>query len=98
MKSRLLCIDDSIKADQIEFVSIVYPQWVKNGQQYTVRQVLENDGIVTGVLLNEVRNEPIYQKLLGRYQEPAFRLSRFVEVDESEAYVYSSEEFINFVE
>jgi hypothetical protein len=56
---------------------MVYPQWVKKGEEYTVRQVLENDGIVTGVLLEEVRNEEIYQQLLGRYQEPAFRLNRF---------------------
>lgn len=98
MKSRLICIDDSIKADQIEFVCMVYPEWVKKGQQYTVRQVLENDGIVTGVLLNEVKNDPIFQQLLGRYQEPAFRMSRFVEVEESEISVYSSEEITNFVE
>lgn len=75
--SRLVCVDDSIKFDQIVFVSEVYQQWVKKGEEYTVRQVLENDGIVTGVLLNEVVNEPIWQKLLGRYQEPAFRLNRF---------------------
>lgn len=96
MRSRLRCVDDSIKADQLEFVSVVYPQWVKKGEYYTVRQVLENDGIVTGVLLNEVRNEPIYQKLLGRYQEPAFRMSRFVE--EVSDYEYISEEIINFAE
>lgn len=98
MKSKLLCIDDSIKADQLEFVSMVYPQWVKKGKHYTIRQVLENDGIVTGVLLDEVRNEPIYQRLLGRDQEPAFRLSRFVEVTENEYSVTHSLEFTNFVE
>lgn len=98
MKSKLLCIDDSIKADQIEFVCMVYPEWVKKGQQYTVRQVLENDGIVTGVLLNEVKNDEIYQQLLGRYQEPAFRMNRFVEVTECEHSVYNSFEFTNFVE
>lgn len=98
MKSRLLCIDDSIKADQIEFVCMVYPEWVKKGQHYTVRQVLENDGIVTGVLLEEVKNDPIFQQLLGRYQEPAFRMSRFVEVTECEHSVYNSFEFTNFVE
>jgi tRNA uridine 5-carbamoylmethylation protein Kti12 len=98
MRSKLLCIDDSIKADQIEFVCMVYPQWVKKGEQYTVRQVLENDGIVTGVLLEEVKNEEIFQQLLGRYQEPAFRMSRFVEITECEHSVYSSLEFTNFVE
>ena len=95
MRSKLLCIDDSIKADQIEFVCMVYPEWVKKDCEYTIRQVLENDGIVTGVLLNEVRNEPIYQQLLGRYQEPAFRMSRFVEVEEV---AISSEEICTFAE
>jgi len=94
--SRLVCVDDSIKFDQIVFVSEVYQQWVKKGEEYTVRQVLENDGIVTGVLLNEVVNEPIWQKLLGRYQEPAFRLNRFAEIDEE--VVEYSEEFANFAE
>jgi hypothetical protein len=98
MKSRLLCIDDSIKADQIEFVCMVYPQWVKKGEEYTVRQVLENDGIVTGVLLEELLNDPIYQKLLGREQEPAFRLNRFVEITACKNSVCNSFEFTNFVE
>lgn len=80
--SRVRCIDDSIKADQILLVSRVYQEWVKKDQVYTVREVLDNDGIVTGLLLNEVVNDPIPQELLGgRWQEPAFRVSRFVEED-----------------
>ena len=83
--SRVVCIDDSIKADQILLVSRVYQEWVKKGCEYTIREVLDNDGIVTGVLLNEIVNDPIPQELLGgRWQEPAFRVNRFVEIEEKE--------------
>ena len=92
--SRVRCIDDSIKADQILMVSRVYQEWVKKGEVYTVREVLDNDGIVTGLLLNEIVNDPIPQELLGgRWQEPAFRVSRFVEEEmvEEENYLYLCE-------
>ena len=92
--SRVRCIDDSIKADQILVVSRVYQEWVKKGEVYTVREVLDNDGIVTGLLLNEIVNDPIPQELLGgRWQEPAFRVSRFVEEEmvEEENYLYLCE-------
>jgi hypothetical protein len=92
--SRVRCIDDSIKADQILVVSRVYQEWVKKGEVYTVREVLDNDGIVTGLLLNEIVNDPIPQELLGgRWQEPAFRVSRFVEEEmvEEKNYLYLCE-------
>ena len=92
--SRVRCIDDSIKADQILVVSRIYQEWVKKGEVYTVREVLDNDGIVTGLLLNEIVNDPIPQELLGgRWQEPAFRVSRFVEEEmvEEENYLYLCE-------
>jgi hypothetical protein len=95
MKSKKVrCIDDSIKADQILLVSRVYQEWVKKDMVYTVREVLDNDGIVTGLLLNEIVNDPIPQELLGgRWQEPAFRVSRFVEEEcvEEENYLYLCE-------
>jgi hypothetical protein len=94
MSSRkLVCIDDSVKAGMEKFVFEAYFNWVKKGVTYTVRQVLENDGIVTGVLLNEVHNFPIYQPLIGRKQEPAFRLDRFAELEDDLA-----EEIINELE
>lgn len=89
--SKLICIDDSIKAGMEEFVAHAYQQWVKKDKPYTIRQLLENEGIVTGVLLNEVRNEPIYQKLLGYVQEPAFRMNRFAEIEENHAEIYMEE-------
>ena len=83
------CIDDSIKAEEIVFVSMAYRQWVKKDMEYTIRQIFDNEGIVTGCVLEEIVNGPIPQKLLGgRWQEPAFRLSRFVECEEVEQMSY----------
>jgi hypothetical protein len=74
---KVICVDDSIKADQIEFVREVYLNWIKKDTEYTIRGFTDNDGIVDGMWLEEVHNIEIYQKLLGRYQEPAFRIDRF---------------------
>jgi len=84
--SRVLCTDSSIKASEIFMVSRVYSMWVDKGAEYTIREVLDNDGIVTGVLLDQVVNDPIPQELLGgRFQEPAFRVTRFQELHEDMA-------------
>jgi hypothetical protein len=86
--SRVLCTDSSIKASEIFMVSMVYSMWVDKGSEYTVREVLDNDGIVTGLLLDGVVNDPIPQELLGgRFQEPAFRVTRFQELHEDMAEV-----------
>lgn len=86
---KIICIDDSIKADQLMFVSKAYRTWVKRDSMYTIREVLDNDGIVTGLLLDEIRNGAIPQPLLGgRWQEPAFRVSRFAPMEVSTAYMY----------
>jgi len=45
----VVCIDDSIKADQLMFVTKAYGTWVKKDSMYTIREVLDNDGIVTGL-------------------------------------------------
>lgn len=82
--SKVKCIDDSIKAEEFFMVVQVYKQWVKKDHEYTIRAIFDNDGIVTGCVLEEIVNDPIPQKLLGgRMQEPAFRLSRFVECEEA---------------
>ena len=38
---------------------------------------MDNNGIVTGVLLEEVHNFPKFFKLINRFQEPAFAQWRF---------------------
>ena len=91
--SRVLCTDSSIKASEIFMVSRVYSMWIYKGAEYTIREVLDNDGIVTGVLLDQVINDPIVQPLLnGRMQEPAFRITRFQELHDDMAEVNQEQE------
>jgi len=73
----VICIDDAIKADKIEFVSAAYPNWIKKGNKYTIRAILDNDDIVPGLLLEEVRNPEIFIHLINKIQEPAFGMFRF---------------------
>ena len=77
----VLCIDDSIREDKLMFVGHAYPNWIKQGVEYTVREILPNDDIVPGILLEEVRNPEIFITLLGKYQEPAFRIDRFKKLE-----------------
>jgi hypothetical protein len=58
-------------------VSAAYPNWIKKGQKYTVRAMLNNDDIVPGLLLEEVRNPLIFIHLINKVQEPAFGMFRF---------------------
>jgi hypothetical protein len=51
--------------------------WITKDKEYTLREILDNNGIVTGVLLEEVHNFPKFFKLINRYQEPAFAIWRF---------------------
>lgn len=78
---KVICIDDSIKAGMLGFVGHAYPNWIKKNTIYTIREIYPNDDIVPGVLLEEVENPIMYIHLLGKDQEPAFRLTRFREVD-----------------
>lgn len=82
IRQKVVCIDDSVKAGQEEFVSKTYKQWVKKDQVYTVRTILDNNEIVTGILLEEIKNSPIYIHLIDDFQEPAFRTTRFKELQE----------------
>lgn len=81
---KVVCIDDSIKPGKEEFVRNVYTAWVVKDETYIVRDIIHNDDIVTGVLLKELVNKPIYIHLVDDIQEPAFRMDRFRELDEFE--------------
>jgi len=98
----VLCIDSSIKPGMESFVNEAFLNWVKEGKEYTIRGFADNDGIVTGIWLEEIINFPIYQPLLCREQEPAFRINRFVkqakqsisaEIEETE--LVEIEQFLN---
>ena len=90
---KVVCIDDTIKAEMLISVSNMYRNWVKKGQIYTVREILNNNDIVTGVLLKEVRNQLVYIDLIERQQEPAFGLFRFRVIDECEEEMSYEREF-----
>ncbi len=77
VNDRVICVDDSILAEVMPTIVRYYKNWVSRDQIYTVRQVVDNDGIVDGVLLEEIRNEPIYIELIDKKQEPAFGMFRF---------------------
>jgi hypothetical protein len=79
---KVVCVDDSIKIEQIFSIANSFQNWVKKGEEYTVRAILDNDDIVPGILLEEVSNTPIYIKLIDRVQEPAFGAFRFRELEE----------------
>lgn len=85
---KIICIDDSIAADKLHLNDLIYSNWIKKDIPYIVRDILYNDNIVGGILLEEIHNKPVFIKLLGRVQEPAFATWRFrkqnsIELDQS---------------
>jgi len=78
--SRVVCIDDGVQPQNLLETVNFLPNWVKKGEEYIVRFIYDNDGIVTGILLNGIVNPYTYVPLLKRYQEPAFAIWRFREL------------------
>jgi hypothetical protein len=74
---QVICINSSMSTHTIEELSKDVPNWVTQDTKYTVRGFNENDGIVLGVLLEEIVNPLRYFKLVNKFQEPAFRTDRF---------------------
>lgn len=74
---KVVCINATIDPEKAEEIRNDFEIWITKDQEYTVREILENNGIVPGILLEEVHNFPKYFKLLNRYQEPAFATWRF---------------------
>lgn len=71
------CVDDSIKPEMLMELANDMPNWITQDKKYTVRGFNDNDGIVVGVLLEEIHNPLKYFKLVNRMQEPAFATWRF---------------------
>lgn len=82
--TKIVCVDDSIRPEMAEWQRKFCPNWVKKGETYTVREFDDNDGIVDGVLLEEVRNKPVYLTKWDRVIEPRFATWRFREMSPSE--------------
>ncbi|MBK0378337.1 hypothetical protein [Mucilaginibacter segetis] len=74
---KVICINDKIDADKSTEIRRDFEIWITKDKEYTIREILDNNGIVTGVLLDEVHNFPKFFKLIGRMQEPAFAIWRF---------------------
>lgn len=74
---RVVCVDSSMRAESVAELKLSMPNWVKEGGEYTIRQFHDNNGIVLGVLLEEIRNPIVYIKLIDKWQEGAFAEWRF---------------------
>ncbi|MDB5023760.1 MAG: hypothetical protein JWP78_1515 [Mucilaginibacter sp.] len=74
---KVICIDASIEPDKAEEIKRDFEIWVTKDKEYTIREILDNNGIVPGLLLEEVHNFPKFFKLINRFQEPAFAVWRF---------------------
>lgn len=85
MKSgdKIICIDDSIRAEIMPTVLKYYKNWVQKDKIYTIREIVENKDIVPGVLLSEIKNEAIYIELIDKTQEPAFGMFRFAIIEDT---------------
>ena len=81
---KVICINSSMNLHTVAELRKDMPKWVKEGEQYTIRGFHDNDGIVTGVLLEELHNPPRWFQLINKYQEPAFRTDRFRKLEETE--------------
>ena len=74
---KVVCVNDKIDPEKGEEIRRDFEIWITKDKEYTIREILDNNGIVTGVLLEEVHNFPKFFKLINRFQEPAFAMWRF---------------------
>lgn len=81
---RVVCVNDGKLPHTIAELEIDCPNWIKKGEKYTIRGFNDNNGIVTGVLLEEVVNPIRFFRLINRSQESSFRLDRFRPLKENE--------------
>lgn len=81
---KVICVEDYKLPHTREELDNDCPNWVKKDEKYTIRGFNDNNGIVTGVLLEEIRNSPKYFKVIDKIQEPAFRTDRFRRLEPAE--------------
>jgi len=74
---KVICINDKIDPEKMAEIRQDFEIWITKDKEYTIREILDNNGIVTGLLLEEVHNFPKFFKLINRFQEPAFAQWRF---------------------
>jgi hypothetical protein len=94
---RVVCVDDSMQPHTVEELKKNVPNWVKKDDEYTIRAILDNRGIVTGVLLEEIDNPVLYFDKIGGFQEPAFAEWRFRKLKPNESMVEVVSEVLEMV-
>ena len=82
--SKVICIDDSIKEGlNMDEFHRDFEQWIKKGTHYTIRNINDNNGLVTSVLLEEIKNPIRYFHSIDNFQESSFRIDRFRELEDA---------------
>lgn len=83
---KVICVDDSVPSHVTpEVFKKEFPNWVKKDEKYTIRDIFDNDGIMTSVVVEELINPILFfPKTIGRTQEASFRYTRFREMEEDE--------------
>ncbi len=94
---KVVCIDDSMQPHTVQELKKNVPNWVKKDDEYTIRAILNNRDIVTGVLLEEIDNPVLYFDKIGGFQEPAFAEWRFRKLKPSESMVEVVSEVLEMV-
>lgn len=89
---KVKCVEDYKLPHTRAEIEVDCPNWVKKGDEYHVRGFADNNGIVTGVYLEEIVNPVRFFSLINRSQESAFRIDRFSKMQEDEVEV-AVEEF-----
>lgn len=95
--TKVICVDDSIRPEMVEWQRQYCPNWVKKDSKYTIREFDDNDGIVDGVLLEEVENQPVFLIKWNRVIEPRFATWRFREMEEGKQNADVVEEEVELV-
>jgi hypothetical protein len=70
----VICINDTRPDKHQDYI---IPNWPVKDNIYTIRAFQDNEGIVVGILLEEIENPEVPIQLIHRVQEPAFATWRF---------------------
>lgn len=94
---KVVCIDSSMQPHTVAELKKDCPHWVVKDKQYIIRDIVDSDFVV-GVRLEELVNPPRWFKLVNKYMEPCFMISRFRKIEniKNKTEIYENvEELIN---